>query len=641
MFNLSNTSPRWIIFLIDLFIVNVCWGVSLYYWIILVDDFPSNKEVFETFLTVTFINILLFLVSKLYTGIVRYTGTYEFVRIFFVAIIGTLLQFVFLDLFFSHYYAEFFPFWLTFFLALSLALSSYRLFIKYLFRFLTIRNSANVNVVIFGAGSGGTFVKSLLEKSTDKNYILRAFIDENNRLHRKRLDGVIVVAPDNFKKLHEKYAINKLIIASSTIENLNSKSKIIEYCIEQGIEIQKVPATDSFLEKKVTISSFPRLNIEELLGREPIEMDNKLSAEAYAGKVILVTGAAGSIGKELVNQLLYFEPRLLILCDQAETPMNDLLLSLEDKKITVQLVPFLASVTDFQRMNLLFLRYKPDIVFHAAAYKHVPVMEAFPVEALKVNVIGTRYLADLSLLHNVDKFVLVSSDKAVNPTNVMGATKRLAEIYIQSLSSASASTTKFITTRFGNVLGSNGSVINRFKSQIEKGGPVTVTHPEINRFFMTVSEACQLVLEAGKMGNGGEVFVFDMGEPILILDIAKKMILLTGQIPQKDIHIVYCGLRPGEKLFEELLHNKELNTETYHAKIMIARVRLFPYKDIRISFDLLSKMIQEGKDDLHLVRWMKTLVPEYISNNSEFEALDDVNKKEKLDIYTQNVLDSK
>ena len=617
-----NTSPRWIIFSIDLIVVNLSWLLTLGYWIYLVDDLPSKIELFETFLLVSSVNAVLFFVSKLYTGIVRYTGAYELVRIFFVAIIGSILLFLLIESLYNHYYADFFPFWITYFLTVSLALSSYRLLIKYLFRFLTIRNSINVNVVIFGAGSSGTFVKSLLDKSTDKNYILRAFVDENIHFHRKRLDGVIVIPPDSFQKLHEKHGINKVIITTAAKENINSKLKIIQYCIEQGIEIQKIPASETFLNKNVSIQSFPRLNIEELLGRDPIEMDNVFADEAYQDKIILVTGAAGSIGSELVKQLLLFKPHSLILCDQAETPMNDLILSIDNSKFSSQIIPFLASVTDYQRMNFLFNKYKPDVVFHAAAYKHVPVMEAFPVEALKVNVLGTRILADLALLYQVDKLIMVSSDKAVNPTNVMGASKRLAEIYIQSLSSTKNCATKFITTRFGNVLGSNGSVINRFKSQIEKGGPVTVTHPDINRFFMTVSEACQLVLEAGKMGKGGEVFVFDMGEPVLILDLAKKMILLSGQIPYKDIPIIYCGLRPGEKLYEELLHNKEENTETYHEKIMIAKVRVFPFDDLLVSFDLLSKMIQEGKDDLHLVSWMKLLVPEYTSNNSEYEILD-------------------
>lgn len=298
-------------------------------------------------------------------------------------------------------------------------------------------------------------------------------------------------------------------------------------------------------------------------------------------------------------------------------------------------------MTDELRMKRLFENYHPEIIFHAAAYKHVPVMEAFPSEALKVNVLGTRRMADLAVKYKADRFIMVSTDKAVNPTNVMGASKRLAEMYIQCLTKDESCDTRFITTRFGNVLGSNGSVINRFKAQIEAGGPVTVTHPEINRFFMTVSEACQLVLEAGNMGNGGEVFVFDMGKPVKIADLAKKMITLSGRIPNKDILIHYSGLRPGEKLFEELLHNKEENKETYHEKIMIANVRVLPFQDMKLAFDQLFSLLLNEEDEYALVHWMKSLVPEFLSNNSEFEALDGVNEKEKIDIYISNGADSK
>ena len=495
-------------------------------------------------------------------------------------------------------------------------------------------------MVIYGAGIPGATVKAAIDRSADKNFIIRAFVDERPNYHYKRLDGIPVISPEQFKSLHFKMKIERLIVASLD-DNKESKDDIFEFCLEHNIGIQKVPQTSMIAESNLTIAQFPRLNIEELLGREPILIENEDAENIYKGKRILVTGAAGSIGSELVRQLLLFKPVQLIICDQAETPMNDLLLQLGSEKYKSIIVPFLSSVTDELRMKRLFESYHPEIIFHAAAYKHVPVMEAFPSEALKVNVLGTQRMADLAVKYKADRFIMVSTDKAVNPTNVMGASKRLAEMYIQSLTMDESCDTRFITTRFGNVLGSNGSVINRFKAQIEAGGPVTVTHPEINRFFMTVSEACQLVLEAGNMGNGGEVFVFDMGKPVKIVDLAKKMITLSGRIPNKDIHIQYSGLRPGEKLFEELLHNKEENKETYHEKIMIANVRVLPFQDMKLAFDQLFSLMVNEEDEYALVHWMKSLVPEFLSNNSEFETLDGVNEKEKMDIYSPNGLDSK
>ncbi len=621
MIKLPGASPRWIIFSIDLIVCLGAWTIALNYWLSLLQESISYNQTLYTYIPVVIVNVALFFATSLYSGIVRFTGSYELARILLISSSGTILIYIANEIFFSNVYSRFSLFWLSYFFSVSIGLATYRLFIKFGYRYISLQGLTTNNVVIYGAGIPGATVKAAIDRSADKNFIIRAFVDERPNYHYKRLDGIPVLSPEQFKSLHNKLKIEKLIVAS-ILDNPKSKSDVLEFCITEGIDIQKVPESEILLGKNISLNQFPRLNIEELLGRPPIQLENNTTTASYRDKVILVTGAAGSIGSELCRQLLFCEPRALILCDQAETPLNDLILSLTAKNKKAELIPFLASVTDGVRMNHLFTKYKPNLLFHAAAYKHVPVMEAFPTEALRVNVSGTRLLADMSVRHGVNKFVMVSSDKAVNPTNVMGASKRLAEMYVQSLASEGNCPTKFITTRFGNVLGSNGSVINRFKAQIEKGGPVTVTHPEINRFFMTVSEACQLVLEAGNMGNGGEVFIFDMGEPVLIADLAKKMISLSGLVPNKEVKIEYCGLRPGEKLYEELLHNKEENTETYHEKIMIARVRVFPYEDLVISFDTLMNMLREGKEEIELVRWMKALVPEYVSNNSEFESLD-------------------
>jgi FlaA1/EpsC-like NDP-sugar epimerase len=640
MIKLPGASPRWIIFSIDLFVCVGAWAITLNYWLSLLQEPLSREEINYSYIPVILINVALFFATSLYSGIVRFTGSYELARIFLISFSGTILIYIANEIFFSNVYSRFSLFWLTYFFSVSIGLATYRLFIKFTYRYISLQGLTSTNVVIFGAGIPGATVKATIDRSADKNFIIRAFVDERSNYHYKRLDGIPVISPEQFKSLHFKMKIERLIVASLD-DNKESKDDIFEFCLQHNIWIQKVPQTAMLSESNLTLAQFPRLNIEELLGREPILIENEDPDNIYKGKRILVTGAAGSIGSELSRQLCYFKPAQLIICDQAETPLNDLLLQLGSEKNKAIIVPFLSSVTDELRMKRLFEKYHPEIIFHAAAYKHVPVMEAFPGEALKVNVLGTRRMADLAVAYKSDRFVMVSTDKAVNPTNVMGASKRLAEMYIQSLTNTPACPTRFITTRFGNVLGSNGSVINRFKAQIESGGPVTVTHPEINRFFMTVSEACQLVLEAGNMGNGGEVFVFDMGKPVKIADLAKKMITLAGRVPDKDIHIQYSGLRPGEKLFEELLHNKEENKETYHEKIMIANVRVLPFNEMKLAFDQLVSLIMNEEDEYALVYWMKSLVPEYLSNNSEFEALDNENKKEKTDIYSQHIFGSK
>lgn len=404
----------------------------------------------------------------------------------------------------------------------------------------------------------------------------------------------------------------------------------VDMALKHNIKVQQVPPIKQWMDGKMTTDKLKNINIEDLLEREVIRIENEKIYQQIKGKKILVTGAAGSIGSELVRQLITYKPALLVLCDKAETPLHELQLELLEKHPNAPIKPYIGDICDKVRMEHLFEVYNPQIVYHAAAYKHVPLMEDNPSVAVINNVLGTKIIAELAEHNGVENFVMVSTDKAVNPTNVMGASKRIAEIFTQSFFRncqqrvalhENARTTKFVTTRFGNVLGSNGSVIPRFKKQLEQGGPITITHPEITRYFMTIPEACQLILEAGAMGQGGEIFVFDMGEPVKIVDLAEKMIRLSGSKPGEDIQIVYTGLRPGEKLYEELLNDLESTQPTYHQKIMIASVREYDFIEVSRKIDELILHAAQHYT-IETVTRMKLLVPEFISNNSTFESLD-------------------
>lgn len=494
-------------------------------------------------------------------------------------------------------------------------------------------------VIVYGAGEAGLATKRTFDHDGKVNKTIMAFVDDDERKVGKAIDGIKILSAQRLEELIKEHEVDEVIFASYTIP-IERKNKIVDVCLEHDVTVLNIPPADAWEGGKLNRSQIQNINIEDLLNRKPIEIDVQELQNQLKDKRILITGAAGSIGSEIVRQLMKFDVGLIILCDQSETALHDIYLELEESYKNNNFHAFIGDVKDEKRMVHLFEMYKPHYVYHAAAYKHVPMMEDNPSEAIKNNVLGTKMIADLSVKYGVQKFVMVSTDKAVNPTNVMGASKRIAEIYVQSLNNSLnrkdfvfsnglsyindldvKPITKFITTRFGNVLGSNGSVIPRFKQQIEKGGPVTVTHPEITRYFMTIPEACRLVLEAGCMGKGGEIFVFDMGKSVKIIELAKKMIRLAGLVPNQDIKIQYSGLRPGEKLFEELLNDNENTLPTHHEKIMIGKVREYIFADVEQQIYTLLNYAK-ANDDRQVVIAMKKMVVEFKSKNSVFEELD-------------------
>jgi FlaA1/EpsC-like NDP-sugar epimerase len=627
-----NILPRWIIFLIDIF---VCCLSLIFAYIIrnnLNIQLISLTELKGELLILALINAIVFINFRTFSGIIRYTGIQDAIKLFMaLAMSTTVLFFISMvsanaggTLIFSNvtliiYALISFP-----------ALISYRVLVKFGFAYLRNYKMNQKKVIIYGAGQAGFATKRVLEHDTSANVIIAAFLDDDPRKLDKVVDGIKIIHPSQLSTYTRNEKIDELIIAHFSISPAR-KNEIVDFCLDHNIKVLNVPPLDTWINGQFSARQLQTLKIENLLEREPIKINNEEIGHQLKNKRILVTGAAGSIGSEIVRQLLKFEPQTIVLCDQAETPLHHLELELQDMHSKVNCVSFLGDVRNRDRMNDLFAQHEPHYVYHAAAYKHVPMMELCPQEAILTNVMGTRIIADLSVQYKVRRFVMVSTDKAVNPTNVMGASKRLAEAYVQHLhrklhqtqpNEGSAIPTKFITTRFGNVLGSNGSVIIRFKEQIEKGGPVTVTHPNITRFFMTIPEACQLVLEAGSMGKGGEIFVFDMGKPVSIADLAKKMIRLYGYLPGVDIDIKFTGLRPGEKLYEELLMDSENTTATYHEKIMIARIRNMQNEQLPEDLNLLFELARHRDATMELVTQMKKMVPEFLSNNSVFESLD-------------------
>jgi FlaA1/EpsC-like NDP-sugar epimerase len=487
-----------------------------------------------------------------------------------------------------------------------------RLLAKLLFRIFKNDNGESVKIMIFGAGQLGQITRNalLMDETIPLNVV--GFIDDNPSLQNKYTSGVPIYSADTaFRKIIPGKQVSELIFAIDPSKlTYKRKREITDLCLRQKITVKEVPMVNQWINGELNVKSIRRIKIEDLLGRDAINLNSEKISKGLQTSVVLVTGAAGSIGSEIVRQLIAFNVKQVILVDKAESDLFHLINEIKSNRKEANFKAIVGDITNREKMENIFSDYRPSIVFNAAAYKHVPLMEEFPCEAIRVNVGGTRLLADLSVKSGVEKYVFISTDKAVNPTSVMGASKRISEIYIQALSQSGKFSTKFITTRFGNVLGSNGSVVPLFRKQIEMGGPVTVTHKEITRYFMTIPEACQLVLEAGFMGQGGEIFVFDMGEPVKIYDLAEKMISLSGLIPHKDIKIEVTSLRPGEKLFEELLDNKEELLPTHNDKILIGKIRPHDFKIVSHQINrLLSDM--DRKDRFLLVKDMLEIVPEF------------------------------
>jgi FlaA1/EpsC-like NDP-sugar epimerase len=505
------------------------------------------------------------------------------------------------------------------FLTTTFGLVSSRLIYKALWTEIKNPSREKQNVIIYGAGESGLITKRTLDRDAGSNLRVKAFFDDDENKSGKKLEGTTIYHTSKLGELLEKKDIEQVIISIQNIP-ARRKEEIVDVCLSYNTKVLNVPPVTKWINGELSMRQLRKIQIEELLGRDQIRLDEEHISKQLKGKRVLITGAAGSIGSEISRQVARFHPSQLILLDQAESPLYELEIECLEKFPDVKSEVVMGDVRNYDRMRRVFDHFKPHIVYHAAAYKHVPMMELNPSEAVLTNVQGTKVTADLAHEFKVEKFVMVSTDKAVNPTNVMGASKRIAEIYTQSLNNSSSGT-RFVTTRFGNVLGSNGSVIPRFRQQIENGGPVTITDPEITRYFMTIPEACRLVIEAGSMGNGGEIYIFDMGKSVKIIDLAKKMIALSGLQVGKDIDIVITGLRPGEKLYEELLNNSENTIPTHHDKILVAKVVQYDFDSVKKNTDELIALFN-SQDNISIVKKMKEIVPEYVSNNSEFEKLD-------------------
>lgn len=617
----EKNTPRWLIFLIDIFL---CLFALLLAYLVRFDflslpyeeELPVLKGALPFYIGIRAIS---FWISKTYAGIIRHTSTYDAKRIFVTITAGSL---VFLGLspirkeFIDGY--NFLPLTIILvdYLACVFILISSRIAVKLIYLESKKDRSEIMNVVIYGAGQAGLITKRTLDREANRKQKVVAFFDDDSSKAGKSIEGAQIIHTSKLSDFLQMGKAEQLIIS---IQNPDAERKndVLDTCIKYGVEALNVPPVSTWINGELNVKQLRKVKIEDLLGRKPIRINQEKLEADISGKVILVTGAAGSIGSGIVQQIVRFKPQRVYLLDQAESPLYEIEQSLIQAGYGELIVPIIADITNRDRIDQFLAAAKVDIVYHAAAYKHVPLMELNVPEAILTNISGTKNLVELSVSHQVERFIMISTDKAVNPTSVMGASKRVAEIFAQTQNSK----TKFITTRFGNVLGSNGSVIPLFKKQIEAGGPVTLTHPEVTRYFMTIPEACQLVLEAGAMGEGGEIFIFDMGESVKIMDLAEKMIKLSGMKPHEEIEIKITGLRPGEKLYEELLANEENTLATHHPQILRAQVREYESENVK---NKIQSIIEAGnQNDSNLaVSLIKDLVPEYISNNSEFAKFD-------------------
>jgi FlaA1/EpsC-like NDP-sugar epimerase len=639
MFKRVNILPQWVIFFIDIFISVLSLLISY----LVKNDFSFNQIdktiFFKNAVILISISTFAFIILRTYAGIIRLTTTQDTFKIFIAVILinsGFIVVYLVASLFFHKSFISITILVINGFIAFVL-LIVYRLAIKYFFSYYKNLKIDSKNIIIYGASEEGIVTKRTLEQDQKIHYRIVAFIDDNTAKTKKEIDGIKIYHSTNLADLLLDADIDELIIATSDIP-IEQKNTVVDLCLAKNVKVLLTPPVKEWLNGQLSTRQIHAVKIEELLEREPIQIHNDIIEKQLKNKRILVTGAAGSIGNEIVRQLAKFNPAVIIMVDIAETALYESELVLREFTNNNIFRYFIADVRNYNRMEYIFQECKPHYVYHAAAYKHVPMMELHPYEAVATNVIGTKNMADLSVKYGVQKFVMISSDKSVNPTNVMGATKRLAEIYVQSLyhhelqkykdqhgiiqSDDQNVITRFITTRFGNVLGSNGSVIPRFNTQISQGGPVTITHPDISRYFMTIPEACQLVLEAGSMGKGGEIFVFNMGKLVKIIDLANKMIRLSGLTPGVDIDLTFTGLRPGEKLYEELLNTEENTTPTYHDQILIAKVREYDYKEVSVDMASLIDLVRNVKNEMEIVKMMKKMIPQYRSNNSIYESLD-------------------